>query len=503
MSGEGRTLREQLLSAVTRAARDPRFSGSIVRADLDQVSIEVWLQTSSELIPMEEREGERAIELGMDGVDVAMNKASAYYKPSVALTSRFESAAAMFSALCKKAHLPENAWKSDECSLRKSSWIHLCEAPGQEALLMTALRPQTPLALTATAMADWAHRCVDYFVQNQYADGSFCYQYLPFTNTAKKGIANPVRESGCAYAMAEAASSPHLPDDCKIMECAERAIAATLIRMVQQEDGSGYIADRLKQPLGGKLGTTALLLLALLTPRMRDAYRQEIEILLKGILSSQLDSGLFACTFGEAQEGDSQVNFFPGQAILALIVKASLGDESCRDAYRLAFGPYREHFRRSPATAFVGWHADVWCRASMLDQNSEYAEFVFEQLDWLLPMQLRGKQHGVYAGGFSNNGKPPHYSSIVYTEAIARGADLAYRTGDRRWLQYRDAFRAGLEFCSRLRLTGEQSIFFPHPSRAIGGMATSISDFSVRSDVVQHALTLTLAILERPLLYAM
>lgn len=501
MSGHGETLREQLLDAVERASRDRRFSSSIVKADLAHVSVEVWLQTSATAIPVEERETEETIQLGLEGAEVEQGAAFAYYKPSVALTSRFESSGELFSALCKKANLPADAWKSPDCLIRRTSWIHFCETPSREVLEMSALRPTTPLAITAESMVEWAQRCAGYFIENQHSDGSFCYQYSPFSDSAKKGEANPVRASGCAYAIAEAASSTHFRADFEMKGCADRAVAAILRRSVALEGGGAYIADSLNGPIGGKLGTTALLMLALLAPELRLKYEPDIENLMMGIKSAQLNGGLFECSFGEGPTSDSQINFFPGQAILALVVKAGIGDASCREAYQRAFAPYRDHFRRAPATAFVGWQADVWSRAALLDSNAEYASFVFEQIDWLLQFQLPAGNQQLESGGFSWNGKPPNYSSIVYVEAIARGADLAYKTGDKRWIRYRDAFRTGMQFCSRLRLTKDQSSFFPHPGRAIGGMTASLSDFSVRSDVVQHAITLALATLDRPMLF--
>jgi AMMECR1 domain-containing protein len=500
MSGGGETLRDQLLDAVYRSSRDNRFSGSLVKADLDQLTVEVWLQISSELIPIDERVSEQTIRLGLDGVEVELGSAFAYYKPSVALTSQFTSCGDMFSALCKKANLPLDAWKSSDCILRKTSWIHFCETPDREVIRMTALRSPDPVEITAESMAQWARSGAGYLMANQYSDGSFCYQYHPILNSTKKGDTNPVRASGCAYAIAEAASSPHLNSDREMKACADRAVAAILRRTIQLEHGGMYIADNQNSHVGGKLGTTALLLLALLTPELRVKYEQEVDDLLTGIKSAQLSSGLFECSFGSSVSSDSQINFFPGQAILALVVRAQLGDESCRQFYRKAFDPYRNHFRKSPATAFVGWQVDVWSRAALLDSNAEYADFVFEQIDWLLQFQIRNHMQTLDSGGFSWNGKQPNYSSIVYTEAIARAADLAYRVNDGRWVQYRDAFRLGLDFCSRLWMTREQSTFFPHPSRAIGGVATSISDFTVRSDFVQHAITLALAALERPVL---
>jgi len=500
MSGNGETFSAQLFDAVYRASRDNRFSGSLVKADLDHVSVEVWLQTSAELIPAHEREREDVLLLGVDGVEVSQGKSFAYYKPSVALTSHHTTPQSLFSALCKKANLPADAWKDPECSLRKTSWIHLCETPGGTVAQLTALRTKVPFEVTTESMVRWIQNSVSYFNNNQYSDGVFCYHYRPFLDAVRKSEANPVRASGCAYAIAAAASLSQFENDAETIACAERALNAILRRSVRFERGGSYIADGQSEPSSGKLGSTALLLLALLTPHFRATYGSQIADLLAGIRSAQQESGLFDCTFGVRDSSESQINFFPGQALLALVMRTEQGDQSCRSYYQRAFIPYRDYFRAAPSTAFVGWQADVWSRAALLDSNADYAEFVFEQIDWLLQFQIHKDKDNLVSGGFSWNGKPPNYSSIVYTEAIARGADLAYCLGDRRWLRYREAFQDGIQFCSRLRLTREQSAFFPHPNRAVGGMTESISNFDVRSDVVQHTITLALAVLERPIL---
>lgn len=500
MSGQGDTIRDQLLDAVYRSSRDTRFSGSLVKADLQQVSLEVWLQISSEFIPLDARDNHDAIRLGQDGIEVHQGSSKAYYKPSVALTSHFDTPQDMFCALCKKANLPDDAWKYSDCEVRRTSWVHYCETPELKAVELYALRVKEPRSITKGSMVEWANQSVSYFNNNQYSDGSYCYLYRPFLNVAKKKPTNPVRASGCAYAMALAASSPDLNADAETKEGAARAMKTILRRSIRLESGGSYIADRSDGTAGGKLGTTALFVLALLTPGFRIKYARELEELLTAIKNSQLSSGLFECSFGASEGSSSQINFFPGQALLALVMRAAQGDELCRVHFERAFDPYREHFRKSPTTAFVGWHVDVWSRAALLDSNADYAEFAFEQIDWLLQFQIHGDKQELVSGGFSWNGKPPNYSSIVYTEAIARAADLAFKLGDRRWPHYKAAFQEGIGFCSRLRLTEEQSIFFPHPRRTIGGMATSLSNFDVRSDVVQHSLTLALAVLERPML---
>jgi AMMECR1 domain-containing protein len=500
MSGQGVSLREQLLDAVYRASKDTRFTGSLVKSDLQETSLEVWLQIGAQIIPLQQRDKADVVRLGEEGVEVRLGSASAYYKPSVALTSRFETPQEMFSELCKKANLPEDTWQRFDCVLHKTLWVHFCETNLGTPIQLYALRPNKPLTITKATMVEWAALCANYFINNQYSDGSFCYQYRPFKNTAKRKPTNPVRASGCAYAMAEAASSTHLESDPEIIKCASRAIEAVLQRIAPLNSGGSYIKDDSSGSPQGKLGTTALLLLALLTSRFNTRYAREIDALLEAVKGAQQDDGLFKCVFGADDGSNSQINFFPGQALLALVVRAGQGDKSCKAYYQKAFAPYREHFRKSPSTAFVGWQVDVWTRAALLDSNHEYASFVFEQIDWMLRLQVGDNPQRLESGGFTANHKPPYYSSNVYTEAVARAADLAYRLGDVRWPRYRAALQAGLRFCSRLRLTEEQSVFFPNPRRAVGGMATTLSDFEVRSDVVQHSITLALAVLDRPAL---
>jgi hypothetical protein len=122
---------------------------------------------------------------------------------------------------------------------------------------------------------------------------------------------------------------------------------------------------------------------------------------------------------------------------------------------------------------------------------------VFEQVDWLLGFQITECGRGI--GGFARNGKQPGYSSLVYTEAVLRAAQLALRRGEYdRFVRYRSASIAGLQFCSELRLVREQEVFFPFSKRCIGGITTSLTNFVVRSDMVQHAITMIGAALEVP-----
>ncbi len=312
MSSKGGTLIEQVLDAVFKASRDHRFSGSIVRADLEKVSIEVWLQLSSELISLEEREASEPIRLGQEGVKVEQGTAFAYYKPSVAITSNFSTAQELFGGVCKKAGLPQDAWKDSSCILRKTTWIHLCETPHREVTQMAALRPASNLfSITTDNLVEWVRGCTSYLKWNQHIDGSFCHRYRPLANETRKGSTNPVRASGCVYAIAAAASSAFLDSDADIKRCADHAADAILRRLTQLKNGSYFVADSVGGQ-SGKLGTSALYLLALLTPALREKYAHEADELLAAIKTSQSSDGFFECVFGGQESGSSQINFFPG-----------------------------------------------------------------------------------------------------------------------------------------------------------------------------------------------
>jgi hypothetical protein len=80
---------------------------------------------------------------------------------------------------------------------------------------------------------------------------------------------------------------------------------------------------------------------------------------------------------------------------------------------------------------------------------------------------------------------------------VIRAYSLARRLGDEeRTGRYRQACRLGLGFVQRLQIMPETAMLFPDPSRAVGAITRSLSDFSLRCDNDQHALTAYLAAVE-------
>lgn len=499
MSGVGVTLDDQLRDATRRAASDNRFTGAITYSDLENVHVELWLQLSREPIVVEQRNIEDAFILGVEGLEIEEGSASAYYKPSVAITSSFKTPQIMLSALCKKAGLEPDAWSKEDCSVWKSAWSHICDQQQGKGVLLSALRPMdSPAHLILSDMNRWVERGAQYLLKSQNLSGSITYEYSPLHNAVTQSPLNYVREAGCAYAMAAAAS---LLGSADIRKATGRLIDGILARMSVLNPDASFIADEVSNV--GKLGTSALTLLALKTSAMRTSeYDEPVRTLTNAIYASQKADGSFHCSFGGTQTADTQQDYFPGQALLSLL-SGHISDRSMMiDSLRRAFPFYSSRFISQPSTAFVGWQIEVWKRAYDLDARPEYAAFALRQAEWLLQFQLFSREtHPLYRGGFVKQSGTPNYSTIVYTEALAHAAGLAHQLHDPLYARLSHAFTAGLAFCNRLWIVEEQSIFFPHPQRAIGGVTRSISNLTIRADVVQHAITLALAAINVSVLF--
>src|SRR5208282_4939619 len=133
---------------------------------------------------------------------------------------------------------------------------------------------------------------------------------------------------------------------------------------------------------------------------------------------------------------------------------------------------------------------------ALLTGDNAYAEFAFEQTDWLLQMQVKSHRDFRWVGGFSQSGAAPKFSSIVFLEATVRALMLAVRTGDSdRTRKYADCVRSGLQFCRLLRLEETPPTLLGNPMRCKGGVALGLVDRRVRCDVVQHFITMCLVTL--------
>jgi hypothetical protein len=246
-----------------------------------------------------------------------------------------------------------------------------------------------------------------------------------------------------------------------------------------------------------KLGSSALLALALGKEPLFSKYQSVYDALYRSLLAARKPSGRFITHFGFDVEHVRSSAFYSGQALLTLVQRGEKGDADSRELCAESFATYRKQFHETPVSAFVGWHVDLWSRMAKLCERQEYADFVFEQADWLLQRQIISDPRSGRVGGFAKRGRTPNFSSIVFLEAVVRAYGLAQVVSDRKRIRdYRQAIEAGLQFCACLRLGEDQMAWFPDPLRSRGGIALSRVDRRVRCDIPQHFITLCLGLLD-------
>jgi AMMECR1 domain-containing protein len=491
MSAPGVNLGCQIIEAVYRAALDQRFGACITRAEIPDAKIEVWIQTGSLEVSREARLEKDIFLLGIEGLEVEGEGKSAYYKPSVAITSKSKTPTELFSSLCLKAGLEKNAWISPNVYIRKTQWICIDEASNIQQISRNTQDPN----VTSIQLDAWIRESASYLVRNQDINGDTAYLYDPIADLFASRVRSQVRASGCIFALSQVLQSSHgieLGEDFKaaIAQMARGLLSRTLLasdgrRIVQEENACEL----------PKVGATALLAAALGSGSLRDEFYQEYEQLYQAIALAQKLDGRFITRFGAIEERANEIDFFSGQALLVLALEAERGNIEALEMCKRAFQPYVDHFRKSPATAFVGWHVDVWSRIAMLTKEQVYANFAFEQTDWLLHIQIKNHSDARWIGGFSKSGSAPNFSSIVFSEATARSLLLAHKLGDNeRSEKYRECVKAGLRFCEQLRLEDTPINLLGNPERSKGGIALGLVDRTVRCDVVQHFITLCLVI---------
>jgi AMMECR1 domain-containing protein len=489
MSATGSTLGRQIVRAAYRAALDSRFDGPLTRCELPHTTIEVWIQIASSEISHSARFEKNAILLGIEGVEIEGRGKTAYYKPSVPITSGNKTITALLEALCKKARLEKDAWRDSDIALRKTQWISVHPEPN--GLAESGARPAEP----AAPLSSWIAESATFLIRNQDVSGDTAYFYNPIAGRLVPKRMNLVRASGCLFALARVLEAAPLLDLGREVVGGVYQMARGILRRTSLVGKGERIVPEQSGEEPAKLGATALLAAALGLDPLRTHFPQEYGELYRSIVLAQKADGRFCTRLGETQERPREIDFFPGQALLVLALEAERGNADALARCQKAYAPYAQHFRTAPASAFVGWNVDVWTRLARLTQERAYADFAFEQADWLLQLQVRDSRDPREVGGFVRSGNPPGFSSIVFLEATVRALELAVEMGEgERVERYSESVRLGLQFCRRLRLEETPSILLGDPMRCRGGVALSLVDRTVRCDVVQHFITLCLAL---------
>ena len=366
------------------------------------------------------------------------------------------------------------------------------------------VRGSTPVDATPSAQEDRAGDLATgigrWMAGNLSADGALPYKYWP-SRGEESPADNAIRRFLASLALARLGE---LRASAAVRDAARRNLRFNLGCYFRDiGDGRGAIVER----TGAKLGAAAVAALAILESPARAEFLEELRMLAVGVDSLADDERGFRTFFFPRERDGENWNFYSGEALLfqAEAARRGLAAAPSPERCAAAFERCRVRHRRRRNPAFVPWHTQACASLYAQSGRREFADFVFEMNDWLLPMQqwdglapdLRGRFYNPRRPDFG----PPHAASTgAYLEGLADAAALARATGDRtRAEAYERAVGRGLRSLRQLQFRDERDTFYiSRRKRVLGALRTEVYDNAVRVDSAAHALAAAIKIL-RPM----
>lgn len=334
------------------------------------------------------------------------------------------------------------------------------------------------------------------WLQNSLGEkGKMAYLYYPATGLYARNKDNMIRQFMTTYALLRLAK---YRNDANLQTLAEKNLAYNMehYAVKEEEKKIAYIFHEKK----AKLGASAFALMSLLASGSFPEKDKYVEYFANFIFGMQQPDGSFKTFYKPENRNDNQ-NFYPGEALLALM---ELYQTPTADKKRIlkvasnAFDYYKKYFEKNKNPAFVPWHTLACARLYAVTKDKKYADFIFTMNDWLLQIQNTPENNltkeldtlGRFYDPKQDHFGPPHASSTaVYTEGIIDALRLAITLQDKGHIQkYSSAIRSGLRSLLQLQFTPENSFFLDYPERLLGGVRTTEANLNIRVDNTQHSI---------------
>ncbi|MET0340819.1 MAG: hypothetical protein ABW252_07440 [Polyangiales bacterium] len=386
-------------------------------------------------------------------------------------------------------------------------------ARGRALVPFVRMRPRE-VAHDADAIARGRSLAARHILAAQQPDGSFRYALDPYTGHADTAAVNLPRQAGTTLVLCELVG-----DD------ARDAVARALDQLARYERPAGSLSALADAPELGKLGQSALPLIAFAACRSLVGARHDALIgrLAQLMLAMQRADGSFSPELDLARGTPLGVHaslYGAGQAVLALVrveqllAAAPQPDWPSAAALREGIDRAMHHYARAywprPLRSLFyleeNWHCLAARAALASHRNDDYERFCLDYVAFKSRLVLPAREDVApeHVGGYGIASMfPPHSTATAgFGEALAAALSLKHARG----LPLGDdqvRMRAVLGFVLRQQWTPERCFVCADPAQVAGAFSESSISPSIRIDYVQHALAAlghggaTLALRER------
>lgn len=421
---------------------------------------------------------------GNVGFSIQCGGHAALLTPMELVTRNLNSGEDILRQLCTDAGVGEESWRRSDCTLVSfRAQQFALNAGSSETVEYLCGRSIRKSPLTLNDLRSSVELGAAWLAANQSTDGRYLYSYdaasdkIPDDDWCLRGL-------NAAYVMAEIGHDG-APGNA-FASSADRAMtlyAAHLDRL-----GDGLFVKWNEPRIDSGLGSTAFLLAALAT-RNREGDAECMAKLANAIMQEQQPSGRFSTDFVHATDREIDQLFYPGEAMLALMLyHERTNDPRAMETVARAFAYYREYKRGRSEAPYVPWQIRCFSALYRYTRHDVHRDYCFELADWMLDKYPLIEDLGApeECGALSSN----LASTGVYAEGLAAAYRLAVESQD---LRRTERYGFALAGCARY-LTGlqfKQQDVYPYasPKRMLGALATKPRDNALRLDFTYHAIS--------------
>lgn len=406
---------------------------------------------------------------------------------------------------------------------------------GGQAVRLVRGMPEVPMSyVTDKRIQDMLVAGGEWWIENQFPDGSFEYKYWPEQNRRSTDY-NEVRH---ILAARDLADTWRYRNDKRYLDASWKSMEWLLRYQVHDTDAergplphppagsmlfrypSYEEAPKIKKPANQKLGTVAVALLGWLAWAEASGDRSEdgrIRKMAEFTRAMQEPDGRFRPYYvhpGHAYENERN-DIVPGEAMLALAnVAEYFGEPEWLEAYPRFLAYYRPWFRsRAERVIPTGrWPHDTYSNQDRLDLvqfgpwsvmaskqyykmtgDTEAAEFGLEVADWMIDYyQWRSDRTPWpdYVGGYYKLPEElPAMQTFCYSEGTAAAYTIAAKYAPERKERYERATLEAIRFLEVMQFDELDSYFAARPEKIRGGVKYTMNENKVRIDYVGHGLS--------------